>query len=321
MGYGIPIIKKKVLLIGGLGYIGSKLYQDYKDDYDVDIVDNELFGNPLKYPNMNCDYGDSRKLSKTFFKSYDVIILLAGHSSVKMAEGTALSSFNNNVVKFLELMDKLNMNQKFIYASSSSVYGSVGGKKVNEEYYRFEPYNYYDISKHIIDLYAVKSDLQYYGLRFGTANGYSPLTRTDVMINAMTDSALNIGEIKLYIKDTMRPILGLNDLSGAIRSIIENGDIGKRGLYNLASFNKTAEQIANGVSNVLGIKVKEYEADPTQVANTKLQTKSYNFAIDCEKFEYTFKFRFEETVESITMGLRDNWENIVKVRRDEFVML
>ena len=59
--------------------------------------------------------------------------------------------------------------------------------------------NNYDISKHCIDLYAEKSDLQYYGLRFGTLNGYAPITRTDVMINAMTSSALLNGEIKLYV--------------------------------------------------------------------------------------------------------------------------
>ena len=256
-------------------------------------------------------------MDNEFYSKYDNIILLAGHSSVKMAEGESTSCFKNNVVNFIELSEKLNNKQKFIYASSSSVYGSVGGKTVSEKYYGFKPYNNYDISKHCIDLYAEKSDLQYYGLRFGTVCGYSPVMRADIMINAMTNSALRDGEIKLYIKDIMRPILGIEDLCRAIKTIIEC-DEDKRGLYNLASFNKTAEQIAYEVSDVLKIKVVEYDADPTQIKNTKLQTKTYNFSISTRKFCREFNFKFNETVESITKGIVDNWDEIIKTDRGEF---
>ena len=78
------------------------------------------------------------------------------------------------------------------------------------------------------------------------------------MINAMVNSAMNDGHIKLYIKDTMRPILGINDLCGAVKTIV-NSDEDKRGLYNLASFNKTAEQIAYEVADVMSVEVKEFE--------------------------------------------------------------
>ena len=196
------------------------------------------------------------------------------------------------------------------------MYGSVGGKTVNEKYHGFEPYNQYDISKHTSDLYAVKSDLEYYGLRFGTVNGYSPVLRTDVMINAMVNSALQNGEIKLFIKDTMRPILGLNDLCRGVETIIDCSE-DKRGLYNLASFNKTAEQIAYEVGSVMDVPVIEYETDPTNIINTKIQTKTYNFSISTLKFKKTFKFKFKETVESITESLINNWDTMKKTDRSE----
>ncbi len=300
----------KTLIIGGNGYIGNRL-REYLDD--VDIIDTCWFGEA----NTDVIVRDYGEVDKEFYSKYDNIILLAGHSSVKMAEGESTSCFKNNVVNFIELSEKLNNKQKFIYASSSSVYGSVGGKTVDENYYGFKPYNNYDISKHCIDLYAEKSDLQYYGLRFGTVCGYSPVMRADIMINAMTNSALKDGEIKLYIKDIMRPILGIEDLCRAIKTIIEC-DEDKRGLYNLASFNKTAEQIAYEVSDVLEIKVVEYEADPTQVKNTKLQTKTYNFSISTSKFCKEFNFKFNETVESITKSIADNWNKIIKTDRGEF---
>ena len=294
----------KILLIGGNGYIGSRL----QEVLDVDVVDTNWF-------NDRDNGEDFKDFTSRHYSDYDTIILLAGHSSVKMSEGNLNSCFNNNVRNFIDLIEKLD-KQKLIYASSSSVYGSVGGKTVNEKYYGFEPYNQYDISKHTADLYAQKSDVEYYGLRFGTVNGCSPVLRTDVMINAMVSSALRDGHIKLYIKDTMRPILGINDLCRAITSIVEF-DEDKRGLYNLASFNKTAEQIAYEVADVMGVEVKEYEADPTQVKNVKSQTKAYNFSISTLKFRKEFKFKFQDTVESLATDLKENWDGMTKTDRSE----
>jgi len=299
-------VLSKILLIGGNGYIGSKL----QEVLDVDVIDTNWFGDGDLHWS-----GDYKDLTSKYYESYDTIILLAGHSSVKMSEGNLNSCFNNNVRNFIDLIEKLD-KQKLIYASSSSVYGSVGGKTVNEKYYGFEPYNQYDISKHTADLYAQKSDVEYYGLRFGTVNGYSPVLRTDVMINAMVNSALQNGEIKLFIKDTMRPILGLNDLCGAVETIIDH-DKDERGLYNLASFNKTAEQIAYEVGSVMNVPVIEYETDPTNITNTKIQTKTYNFSISTLKFRKTFKFKFKETVESITESLVNNWDTMKKTDRSK----
>lgn len=296
----------KTLIIGGGGYIGSRL----KTQIRADLVDINWF----KKDKKSIDFKD---LTREYYSEYDTIILLAGHSSVKMSEGNLNSCFNNNVRNFIDLLEKLD-KQKLIYASSSSVYGSVGGKTVNEKYFGFEPYNQYDISKHVADLYAQKSDVEYYALRFGTVNGYSSFLRTDVMINAMVNSALTDGHIKLYIKDTMRPILGINDLCGAVKTIADcNED--KRGLYNLASFNKTAEQIAYEVANVMGVEVKEFEVDPTQIQNTKNQTKAYNFSISTLKFRKNFKFKFQDTVEGLTTELRDNWNDMKKTNRSEVV--
>jgi nucleoside-diphosphate-sugar epimerase len=260
-------------------------------------------------PESNTIVSDFGMMDKSFYSQFDSVILLAGHSSVKMCEGNINYPYDNNVRNFINLFSNLSSNQQVIYASSSSVYGNAGENKVDENYHDFIPHNHYDITKHVIDLYAPKFDVQYYGLRFGTVNGFSNNMRKDVMINSMVYNALTDGEIKLYIKDIMRPILGINDLSRAIQEIV-NCSEDKRGIYNLASFNKTAEEIAYGVSSVVNVPVKEYISDPFSIKNSKLETKSYNFSIDSTKFCESFNFKFTDTIETITEGILQNFNNI-----------
>ncbi len=299
----------KILLIGSNGYIGSALHKHLSPFHQLSSVDLCWFDAARN----NCLIKDYNDLDESFIQEHDTIILLAGHSSVKMCEGKMESAVNNNVVNFINLLSKIK-DKKLIYAGSSSVYGSVGGKTVSEDYDGFRPYNQYDISKHVIDLYAQKSDAEFYGLRFGTVNGYSPIMRNDVMINSMVSSALTDGEIKLYIKDIMRPILGIQDLCRAV-SLIVSHDEDCRGIYNLASFNKTAEQIAYEVSRTINVPVKEYDSNPIDIQNTKLQTKCYNFSISTQKFQDTFKFSFTENIESITKSIVDNFSDITPTSR------
>lgn len=296
---------KKILLIGGNGYIGNRLINDYQSQYDITNIDLCWYDNPITF----CHQIDYNELQENTLQKFDIIILLAGHSSVKMCNGSTTSVFNNNVKNFINLISKLKPHQKFIYASSSSVYGDVGNNTVNEEYNGFIPHNNYDITKYTIDLYAPQFDVQYYGLRFGTVNGYSPIIRNDVMINAMTYNSLKDKEIKLFVKDIVRPILGISDLSKAIKCIIDT-EKDFRGIYNLASFNSTAEEIAYRVSNITEAIVKEQ--------NVELDIKPYNFSIDSSKFKNIFNFEFRETIESITKEIINNFNNIIFTNRNQF---
>lgn len=299
----------KILIIGGDGYIGSYLNENLP--YEITSVDIGWFNNKNS---IKCDYNS---LDEDFISNFDSIVLLAGHSSVKMCEGDYTYAFNNNVINFINLLNKIkNINKriKLIYASSSSVYGATGENIVDETYLSFVPHNNYDITKHVSDLYAEFSGIEYYGLRFGTVNGYSPIMRTDIMINSMVTSAILNNKIDLYVKDTLRPILGIKDLTSAIIKIIEETkDL--RGIYNLASFNSTSEKIAYSVSEIINKPVNEKEVGDV-IFNSKLQTKKYNFSINCEKFIKNFNFTFKETITTITNSIVENFDSIVLTKRD-----
>lgn len=303
---------KKILIIGGDGYIGSRLCQDFSNKFEVTSLDTCWFSTP----SGKTEVGDLRDYDEGFYRIFDCIILLAGHSSVNMCEGQIESAFKNNVENFLYLISKIEKGQKFIYASSSSVYGNSGSKHVDENYTDFIPHNHYDITKHVIDLYAPKFDIEYYGLRFGTVNGFSPKMRSDVMINSMVYNGKTNGEIKLFIKDVMRPILGISDLSLAIEKIIQS-EKDKRGIYNLASFNKTSGEIANKIKNHLGFPIIDLGDNVTSITNPKLQTKSYNFSIDSTKFKNEFSFEFQDSVESISEEIIVNFDSIIFSNRSD----
>lgn len=305
---------KKILLVGGNGYIGSYLKFKFSELQDSKLGLTSVDINWFSNENNAVDF---KSLSREYLQSFDVIILLAAHSSVKMCDGNMLSSFRNNVENFIEIIDKIGKDQKFIYASSSSVYGDTKNSIVSENYNTFTPNNYYDLTKQIIDTYALQSNLNFYGLRFGTVNGWSPNLRTDIMINSMVNSALIDGHIKLYIKDIMRPILGINDLYRAILSIIKSEDRNP-GIYNLASFNSTSEEIANSVSEILKLPVKFYDKKEIEkITNVKLQTTAYNFAISSKKFEKEFNFEFQENINTIVNSLITNFRNCEKSNRNE----
>jgi UDP-glucose 4-epimerase len=294
---------QKILIIGGCGYIGSKLFIHLtKQKYFVDTVDITWFGNNVNPNNIILDY---KSLTKAFLKKYDVIILFAGHSSVAMCENAMIASFENNIHKFLTLLEKID-TQKFIYASSSGIYGSTGKRLMEEDEDRYIPTNYYDLTKKTIDYYAQLSHIQYYGLRFGTVNGGSPNLRTDLMINKMYLTSQKTGKIIITNKKVLRPILGIQDLCRAVVSIIEKE--GTRGIYNIASFNSSVGEIATAVAQELkGIEIVDNGEKDLQ--------KVYDFAISTEKFEKTFDFLFTDTVKSIIMSLQEKKKKVLYSER------
>lgn len=294
---------KKILLLGGTGYIGSSLYLYLKNRYFVDTVDLEWYGNFVNPDNIKDDF---KNLSKEKINKYDVIILLAAHSSVKMCENNYVSALKNNVLNFVELIEKINQEQILIYASSSSVYGDTNLQKVNENYKFFEPNNFYDLTKHEADLYSSIINKKLFGLRFGTVNGFSKNLRNDIMINAMFFNGKKEKTVYCYNKDIYRPILGLQDLCKSIEKIILYGNFENKGIYNLASFNLTAGQIAQRVASKINAQLKICVSPPNNITNIKLQQKAYNFSIDTKKFENIFDFSFSESVESIVDSLEQN---------------
>lgn len=298
---------KNILIIGGNGYVGSRLRQVLAQTYTVASVDCCWYN--YDKDSRRLDY---HKLDATYLGQFDAVVLLAGHSSVASCVGPIQSPWLNNVTNFTDLVAKLSWKDiPLIYASSASVYGnSEPGQLFTEQNRQFIPVNNYDITKYTLDLeaqLAITRGQPVIGLRFGTVNGWAPNLRADVMINAMYDSARAQNKITVTNKHINRALLGIEDLCRGIAQCIEQP---VSGIYNMASFNATVDYIANTVAKELAVPV----VDKGVTAN------AYDFGLDTTLFEQTFGFTFEETPATIVDSLIKKYEQSHVERRDNYMI-
>jgi nucleoside-diphosphate-sugar epimerase len=295
----------KILVSGGCGYSGSRIVPYlWELGYQVYSCDLGWFGDNHQLGYLKFDYKD---LPTPYIQGFDAIVHLAGHSSVPFCEADKQGSFENNVANFISFVRRLKPEQKFIYASSGSVYGNQTLDLPDSQYFKETselpyPIKDYDWQKQCIDKFIpLSGHKNYFGLRFGTLSGFSPNPRNELMINSMVRSASLTGEVKVTSAYARRAILGLNDLCRAVQAIIEKD--GLPGIYNLASFNHSIAAIGSTVAKVMNSQFKILEEN----------TSNYSFGLDTTKFQKEFDFKFEDTILSIA---QDACKNDFKVERD-----
>ena len=280
-------MSKSILINGGCGYIGACLSEYLLNfGYHVVSVDLNLFNKPDQgcKNNIKIDYSN---LSKEFINSFDIVIHLAGHSSVKSCELDPVGSLKNNCINFFHLVNSLRKDKKFIYISSASVYGQSGEYRVKEDDNLPIPLKEYDRQKQIIDYFMESiTHINWFGLRLATINGYSKNPRNRLMINSMVKSAKLNNQVTVINGDSYRGILGLEDFCQAVKAIVEQDKTS--GFYNLSSFNMKIKNIGREVANILKCNYQETDGEDT-----------YSFCLDITKFQNIFNFQFKNTIESI----------------------
>lgn len=287
---------KKILLIGGNGYIGSRLYDHLLElNYNITNLDLCWFGQI--YPEtLVKDYKD---LTKEELSEYSHIILLAAHSSVSMCIDNLSSCFRNNVTNFIDLVDKLD-NQTLIYASTCAIYGK-SKELVTENEPIKNALNFYDYSmiarESIANLYPGKKLI---GLRFGSVGGFSKSFRNENLVNSLTLASRN-KSLTIANGDAMRSVLGISDVCKAIEKIIFEDTIKSR-VYNITSTN-------NKIIN-FGIKIKEITNSELTINESAFKT-DYSFSCSPELFEKDYNFKFKDSVESIYSDIITNYDNIL----------
>ena len=259
----------KILVIGGLGYVGTQLVPKLlENNYFVTVYDLGLYGCHLKSsPNLKIINGDIRDIKKleNIVKNQDIIIHLACISNDPSFELNPRlgKSINFDFFEPLVLFAKKNGVKKFIFASSSSVYGVKDIKNVTEEA-SLEPLTDYSKFKmRCEEILMSNTDNNFIGcaVRPATVCGYSPRQRLDLVVNILTNFAFHKKKIKVFGGKQLRPNIHINDMVESYLLIIRSNEKKiQTQIFNVGFENYSVEKLATMVKeNIDGEVVLDIE--------------------------------------------------------------
>lgn len=250
----------KITILGGAGYVGSALTPYLlSKGHDVTVLDLFWYGDHLEaHPKLRKYVGDIRNeadLRATIRGADSVIHLACVSNDPSFDMNPKLGKAINR--ECFPLLIKMLWEQKtprFVYASSSSVYGVSNFPFVNEQT-PVKPLTDYSKFKE-----SCEGDIRYRGtpgtwtiLRPATVCGFAPRMRLDVVVNAMTISAIIDKRITVNGRDQKRPNINIIDMCRAYEWVIDQDPklINKQ-TYNVGFENLRLHEIATLVKSSLG---------------------------------------------------------------------
>ncbi|MDP2924958.1 MAG: SDR family oxidoreductase [Nanoarchaeota archaeon] len=257
----------KVLVTGGFGFIGSVLTPKLlKKGYDVKILDSSLLGfDNLDFIRDKIEVikGDLRDLKclKKSLEGIDYVIHLAAISNDACTDLDPELAYETNVkaTENLVNLSKSNKIKRFIYMSSSGVYGLKKEEDVTEDLI-LEPITTYSKSKRDAEKIVLKAndkDFPTIVIRSATACGFSPRMCLDLTVNILTIQALTKGVITVFGGNQKRPNIHIEDITDYFIELLEADENKIAGqIFNAGSENKTVLEIAEIIRSVIGEHVR-----------------------------------------------------------------
>ncbi len=305
---------ESVLVTGGAGYVGSVLIPKLlKKGYKVKVVDLYIYGEDVldavkDDPNLKQIKGDIRDsaMLERELKGVDAVIHLACISndpSYELDPALGKSINYDATIKLVDLSKKLGV-KRFIYASSSSVYGINDEDNVTEDL-KLEPLTEYSKFKVLAEDYILKHRAPGFVvliLRPATVCGYSPRLRLDLSVNILTNSAVNKGKITVFGGEQQRPNIHIEDMTDLYVKTLEYPDKKIDGkIFNAGWDNMKMKDIATTVKKVvtdkMGEKDLQIETTPTN------DNRSYH--VSSEKIKKELGFEAKRSIENAVKGLVD----------------
>jgi nucleoside-diphosphate-sugar epimerase len=256
---------KRVLVTGGAGYVGSVLVPKLlAAGYGVTVLDLFLYGEDVldavaADAKLRRVKGDLRHLPtvEAALADCDAVIHLACISNDPSFElDPALGrSINLDAFRPLVRAAKKAGVRRFVYASSSSVYGIKEGVSVTEDL-ALEPLTDYSRFKAVCERILAEERAPGFvtvTLRPATICGYSPRQRLDLVVNILTNHAVNTGRIKVFGGDQLRPNLHIEDMTDLyLRCLAAPDDEIDGRIWNAGWENHTVRRLAETVREVVG---------------------------------------------------------------------
>ena len=300
-----------VLVTGGAGYVGSLLVpQLLERGYKVTVYDIMYFGNdflPKNNPNLKIVDGDIRDTAKLAeaFKGIEAVINLAcisNDASFELDENLS-TSINLDAFEPMVIAAKQAGVKRFIYASSSSVYGVSDAPDVTEEH-PLVPLTLYNKYKGMCEPLLFKhqtKDFVCAVIRPATLCGYAPRQRLDLSVNILTNHAINNGKITVFGGSQKRPNLHVQDMCDVYQMMLSIEDEKIAGeIFNAGFQNLSIMEIAEVAKRIVQQEFPDKGDIPIVTTSTD-DIRSYHVNSDKIQKKLGFKPRF--TVEDAVRDL------------------
>jgi nucleoside-diphosphate-sugar epimerase len=305
-------MSRRILVTGGAGYVGSKLVPKLLElGHKVVVLDlfwfceKSIFANVTNVENLKVIQGDIRDYStiKNALLGCSGVIHLACISNdpsfdldPELGKSINFDSFE----PFVKLSKEEGVN-RFIYASSSSVYGIKEVENVTEDL-EVDPLTDYSKYKYMCEEVLEKYTSDEFcctSLRPATVCGSSPRQRLDVVVNILTNHAVNRNEIKIFNGEQLRPNIHIDDMCEAYIKVLNSDKAIVNGkVYNVGGENLSVKEISSLVREVTKVEKVVVEKND--------DIRSYH--ISSEKFRNDLKLMPSKGVKDAIADLVENFK-------------
>ena len=250
---------KKIIITGGLGYIGTelcKIYSGVSWHHKIIVLDNRFIServNQIRNWNMEFIHGDilDQELVNKHFKDADIVHHLAGITEVPRTRSESSSEKDEKIRLVGEkgtqnILDVINDKCKIIFPSTHVVYEGIDEvRKDIKEDDETKPVLSYSLSKALNEKQLKKSGKNYVILRLGSVYGYSTDTaRIDIMPNLFSKITSQDGTLRLFAGGKqIKSLVPLMDVARCFKFMEENKNI-KSETFNLTKDTLTVKEVA-----------------------------------------------------------------------------
>jgi len=317
------VSRQGILVIGGLGYIGSELVYDLlKSNQKVSVLDCAMYGDIVakkfsSFPNFSFTKGyasDVILLGKLLKENSKVVHLagLVGDPACALSEKDS-RYFNiktTNIIKDLCFEYEV---QRLIFASSCSVFGKTD--KLCFENSPVNPVSLYAKTKLDSEIELLESKIDTKILRFSTIFGPSERLRFDLVVNLFIAQAYFDKNITVFGGDQIRPFLHVKDAANSLKNFLNYKITNTQDIFNIGfdELNYTINEIAKLIEkNVPGCSItlsnisndnRNYAVSFNKYKNLFPNEKFFNILDSIKQFDLLFKKKSINYRESIYSNL------------------
>ena len=326
---------KKIVITGGLGYIGTelcKIYSGYSWNDQITVIDNRFIServNQIRNWNMNFVHGDilDKDLIKKYCHDADVIHHLAGITDVPRVKSEANIEKEKKIEEVAKegtqnILDVISDKCKIIMPSTHVVYEGIKDVKENiKEEEDTLPTLSYGKSKEYNEKQLKASGKNYVILRLGSVYGYSTdTTRLDIMANLFSKIASHDGTLKLFAGGRqIKSLVPVVDVARCFKFMEEKKNISKE-LFNVTKDTVTVKDVAEICKkHNPNIQLKETNDEVPNLgfslSNKKLLNTGFKFlyALDESIKEMIHKWSKQDLIKDLE-HVRDGTDEFVDAR-------